>query len=181
MSRTILITGGARSGKSRFAEELALSYGSPLCYLATAQANDDEMTERIARHRLRRGALWQTIEEPLLLCQTLARIDGEYRAILVDCVTIWLSNLLLSSDSTQPDSEEQLMAHLHRLCACLPEMTTPVILVTNEVGMGIVPDNPLARLFRDVAGQANQLLAAVADELHFVVSGIPLQLKRRPS
>ena len=181
MSRTILITGGARSGKSRFAEELAFSYGSPLCYLATAQANDDEMTERIARHRSRRGGVWQTIEEPLLLPRTLARIDGEHRAILVDCVTIWLSNLLLCSDSTQPDCEELLMAHLHHLCACLPEMTTPVILVTNEVGMGIVPDNPLARLFRDVAGQANQLLAAVADELHVVVSGIPLQLKGRPS
>ena len=181
MSHTILITGGARSGKSRFAEELALSHGGPLCYLATAQANDDEMTERIARHRSRRGGVWQTIEEPLLLPHTLARIDGEHRAILVDCVTIWLSNLLLSCDGAQTGSEEQVMAHLRRLSATLREMTTPVILVTNEVGMGIVPDNPLARLFRDVAGQANQLLAAVADDVHVVISGIPLQLKGRPS
>lgn len=181
MSHTILITGGARSGKSRFAEELALSHGGPLCYLATAQAYDEEMTERIARHRSRRGGVWQTIEEPLLLPPTLARIDGEHRAILVDCVTIWLSNLLLSREGTQTESEEYVLAHLHSLCACLREMVTPVILVTNEVGMGIVPDNQLARLFRDIAGQANQQLAAAADELHVVISGIPLQLKGRPS
>lgn len=179
MSYTILVTGGARSGKSRFAENLALSHGGPLCYLATAQAYDNEMTERIVRHRSRRGAVWQTIEEPFLLPQTLARIDGEHRAILVDCLTIWISNLLLSLDDSKPDAEEQVLNHLHRLSATLREMSTPVILVTNEVGMGIVPENRLARLFRDIAGQANQILAAAADEVHVVISGIPLQLKGR--
>lgn len=179
MSHIILITGGARSGKSRFAEELALAYGGPLCYLATAQPYDDEMTERIGRHRQRRGAVWQTIEEPLLLPRALTRIDGEHRVILVDCVTIWLSNLLLSLDENQPDAEAQVLSHLQHLAAVLQEMSTPVILVTNEVGLGIVPENRLARLFRDIAGQANQMLAAAAGEVHLVVSGIPMQLKGR--
>lgn len=177
MSQTILITGGVRSGKSRFAEELTRGFGTPLCYLATAQPLDDEMQERITRHRLRRGSNWETIEEPLLIPQTLARIDGTYAAILLDCVTLWLSNLLLSYPEGDPEVESQILGHAHRLAATLRNMATPVLLVTNEVGMGIVPESPLGRLYRDLAGQTNQILAAASSTVYVTISGIPLKLK----
>jgi len=177
MTLHTLITGGVRSGKSRFAESLAMTHGAPLCYLATAQALDSEMDERIRRHRNRRDAAWQTVEEPLLLPQTLARLDGSYRAILVDCITLWLTNLLLSRYPDQIGPEEDLLNDLHRLSATLREMSTPVILVTNEVGMGIVPEHRLGRLFRDLAGQANQILAASCGEVYAMISGLPLKLK----
>lgn len=177
MPNNTLITGGARSGKSRFAEELVRNYGLPRCYLATAQALDEEMGERITRHQLRRGNSWETIEEPLMVPQTLARIDGIYSAILLDCVTLWLSNLLLSHAENDPDVEEQVLGHVHRLAATLRGMSTPVVLVTNEVGQGIVPESRLGRLYRDIAGQANQILAAVCDTVYVTISGIPLKLK----
>lgn len=177
MARTIFITGGARSGKSTYAEKLALDFGAPLCYLATAQTLDVEMDERVKRHRERRGAEWSTIEEPIHLSQALARCDGQYEAILVDCVTLWLSNLLFKYEDAGENIEERIREDLHRLKSTLQGMVTPVILVTNEVGMGIVPDNALARMFRDIAGMANHLLAAAADEVHAVISGIPLRLK----
>jgi len=177
MTHITLITGGARSGKSRFAEELVKRHGKSLCYLATAQALDDEMHERIERHRNRRGVAWETIEEPLMVPQTLARIDGVYNAVLLDCVTLWLSNLLLSYDETDASTEEQVLHHVHRLAATLRGMSTPVVLVTNEVGQGIVPDNQLARIYRDIAGQANQILAATSENVYVAISGIPLKLK----
>ena len=177
MSNNTLITGGARSGKSRFAEELTRSFGPSLCYLATAQPLDGEMDDRIHRHRLRRGAAWETIEEPLMIPQTLARIDGIYHAILLDCVTLWLSNLLLSCNEHDPGCEEVVLGHVHRLASTLRGMSTPVVLVTNEVGQGIVPENQLARLYRDIAGQANQILAATCDTVYVAISGIPLKLK----
>lgn len=172
-----LITGGARSGKSRLAEAMTAACGTRLCYLATAQSLDLEMADRIERHRHRRGDSWETIEEPLMIPQTLARIDGIYAAILLDCVTLWLSNLLLSCDENDPAAEEQVLGHVHRLAVTLRGMSTPVFLVTNEVGQGIVPDNPLARLYRDLAGQANQLLAACCNQVYVTISGIPLKLK----
>ena len=177
MATTILITGGARSGKSRFAEQLALRHGAPLCYLATAQALDDEMDVRIVRHQARRGSDWHTVEEPLALPQILTRLDGSYRAILVDCITLWLTNLLLLQGQEGADQEGQVIAEVQRLAVTLRSMTTPVILVTNEVGMGIVPEHRLGRLFRDLAGQTNQILAATCDEVYTVISGIPLKLK----
>lgn len=177
MATTIFITGGARSGKSRFAEELAHGFGAPLGYLATAQALDDEMAERIEKHRQRRGDPWQTMEEPLQLSRTLAGCDGTCKAVLVDCLTIWLSNLLMHYEDLQENVEARIMEDVGRLTATLAGMRTPVIVVSNEVGQGIVPENRLARRFRDIAGQANQLLAAMADEVHVVISGIPLRLK----
>jgi adenosylcobinamide kinase/adenosylcobinamide-phosphate guanylyltransferase len=177
MATTIFITGGARSGKSRFAEELAQRHGAPLGYLATAQALDGEMAERIEKHRLRRGDAWRTMEEPLLLSQALAGCDGSCKAVLVDCLTLWLSNLLMRYDDAQEDAEARIMDDVRCLAATLAGMRTPVIVVSNEVGQGIVPENRLARRFRDIAGQANQLLAAMADEVHVVISGIPLRLK----
>ncbi|MBI5482895.1 MAG: bifunctional adenosylcobinamide kinase/adenosylcobinamide-phosphate guanylyltransferase [Deltaproteobacteria bacterium] len=177
MSRTILITGGARSGKSAIAEKLARETGDSLCYLATAQALDGEMEERVKRHRERRGAEWSTVEEPLQLAQALAGCDGRYQVILVDCITLWLSNLLFKYEQSGTGAEDLILAEVERLQNALQAMVTPVIMVTNEVGMGIVPENSLARLFRDIAGRTNQELAAAADEVHVVISGIPLKLK----
>ena len=172
MSRIILVTGGARSGKSRFAERLALTFGTPLGYLATCESLDTEMDERVERHRKRRGLEWMTIEEPLRLTEMLAANDGRYRAVLVDCVTLWLSNLLLAHEKP-----ERVMATVRELVEAAPKFVTPLIFVTNEVGMGIVPENRLARVFRDLAGEANELLATAADEVHVVFAGLPLRLK----
>jgi adenosylcobinamide kinase/adenosylcobinamide-phosphate guanylyltransferase len=177
MGQTIFITGGARSGKSRFAEQLAAGYGAPLGYLATAQSLDDEMGQRIRKHQRRRGDAWKTIEEPLHLSQALTLNDGRFNVILVDCLTLWLSNLLLLDDEPREESETRVMDAVQLLAKTLRNMTTPVIIVTNEVGMGIVPENRLARIFRDIAGQANQIIAAAAGEAWLVASGIPLRLK----
>lgn len=172
MAKTIFITGGARSGKSRLAETLAEGFGQPLCYIATCESRDNEMAERIALHRARRGDAWQTVEEPVRLAEALKEADGRYRAVLVDCVTLWLTNLLLASEDA-----DAALDRVHALAGLLPELTTPLLLVSNEVGMGIVPDNALARSFRDLAGRANQLLAAAADEVYVTFSGMPLRLK----
>lgn len=177
MAKIIFVTGGARSGKSSFAEKLALEFGAPLGYLATAQVLDGEMDDRVRRHRERRGAEWTAVEEPIQLAQALAGCDGNYQAVLVDCLTLWLSNLLFKYEGSAENCEELISEDLQQLKNTLQGMVTPVILVSNEVGMGIVPENALARMFRDIAGEANQFLAAVADEVHVVISGIPLKLK----
>lgn len=172
MATTIFITGGARSGKSRLAEELALVYGEPLGYLATGRSGDAEMAERIARHRARRGPAWLTIEEPLDLAGAIHAHEGSVNALLVDCVTLWLTNLLLQHG----DAAKALLA-VESLILLMSGLKTPLILVSNEVGMGIVPENGLARAFRDLAGEANELLARAADEVYVVFSGLPLKLK----
>jgi adenosylcobinamide kinase/adenosylcobinamide-phosphate guanylyltransferase len=172
MSRIILVTGGARSGKSHLAETMALAWGDPLGYVATGRAGDGEMAERIARHQRRRGPQWQTMEEPLLLKEVIVGHDGYFKAMLVDCITLWLSNLLLAHNDAGRALDE-----VRALAAAMPSLATPLILVTNEVGGGIVPENALARAFRDLAGEANQILAAVADEVHMAVCGLPLKLK----
>ncbi len=171
-SKVIFITGGARSGKSRLAENLAAQFGAPLCYIATAQAEDDEMRERVARHRERRGAEWQTIEEPLSLTEAVRKHQGRYRAILVDCVTLWLANML-----AKYDDGEKLLAAVDSFTALFPGLETPLVIVSNEVGMGIVPENDLARRFRDLAGIANEKVARAADEVYVTFSGLPLKLK----
>ena len=172
MAKLTFITGGARSGKSRLAESLAAAYGEPLGYLATGHAGDGEMAERISRHQARRGAGWQTMEEPLDLAGVLTGHDGYFRAVLVDCVTLWLTNLLLAHDDPA-----RVLSEVKTLAELLPRLQNPVILVSNEVGMGIVPENRLARTFRDLAGEANELLAAAADEVYVTFSGLPLKLK----
>jgi adenosylcobinamide kinase/adenosylcobinamide-phosphate guanylyltransferase len=161
-----LVLGGARSGKSAHAE--ALIGGAPALYVATAQSFDAEMTERIRLHRDRRGANWRTIEEPLDLAGSLKANGVAGRPILVDCLTLWLSNLMLA--------ERDVEAEAGRLCALLP-VAAPVIFVANEVGLGIVPDNALARAFRDHAGRLNQRIAALADRVTFMAAGLPLTLK----
>lgn len=172
MAKTIFITGGARSGKSRLAEELAIKHGEPLLYVATAAFGDAEMAARIARHQERRGPAWQTIEEQYDLAGVLTGHDGWFGAILVDCITLWLTNLLLD-----PDRCDSALDHVRELAVTVKQMNTPVILVSNEVGMGIVPDNALARRFRDLAGEANEILAAATDEVYVMFSGLPLKIK----
>jgi adenosylcobinamide kinase / adenosylcobinamide-phosphate guanylyltransferase len=172
MAGTIFITGGARSGKSRLAEELALGYGAPLGYIATCRAGDTEMAERIVRHRARRGSAWLTVEEQLDLTGAVSAHDGKVNALLVDCVTLWLTNLLLHHGDAAT-----ALAEVTSLTCLMARLATPLILVSNEVGMGIVPDNPLARTFRDLAGEANEMLARSADEVYVMFSGMPLKLK----
>jgi adenosylcobinamide kinase/adenosylcobinamide-phosphate guanylyltransferase len=164
----ILITGGARSGKSTRAEVRALAIPGRPIYIATAEPHDDEMRERIARHRARRGAGWLERETPLELVTALSETDGG-GARLVDCLTLWLSNLM--------HAERDWSDEASRLADALARQRSPVVLVTNEVGLGIVPDNALARRFRDAAGLLNQMIARVADEVEFVVAGLPMRVK----
>jgi adenosylcobinamide kinase / adenosylcobinamide-phosphate guanylyltransferase len=164
-----LILGGARSGKSTYAERLAEGRAGPCIYLATAQAGDAEMAARIALHRERRGARWTTHEEPIDLAGALAEVAKPENIVVVDCLTLWLSNVM----HAELDVENQC----EQLCRALPGLAGPVVLVSNEVGLGIVPDNALARRFRDAAGRLNQAVAAVADRVVFVAAGLPLVLK----
>ena len=164
----VLITGGARSGKSRRAEARARSFPGRPVYIATSEALDAEEAERIARHRARRGDDWIERETPLDLVQALGETDGG-GARLVDCLTLWLSNLLLGGRDWSMEAS--------RLAEALGRQQSPVVLVTNEVGLGIVPDNALARQFRDAAGLLNQMIARVADEVELVVAGLPMRVK----
>jgi adenosylcobinamide kinase/adenosylcobinamide-phosphate guanylyltransferase len=169
MSRHCLVLGGARSGKSQYAEGLAQSHEGRRLYVATAAIRDEEMRQRIAHHRARRGNLWQTIEEPLKLADTLGREAKGESFILVDCITLWVSNLMLEGFAVQDAVDE--------VCDMLPKLDARIVLVSNEVGLGIVPDNALARRFRDEAGIANQKLAAVCSEVVFMAAGLPMRLK----
>lgn len=168
MNKTILVTGGARSGKSAIAENLACAAGPARVYIATAEPRDSEMAARIAAHRARRGEGWTTHEEPLDLAGALSATDGQGPR-LVDCLTLWLSNLMLA--------ERDWTRAAEAVIALLPTQSDPIIFVTNEVGAGIVPENALARAYRDAAGLLNQRLAAAADEVYLAVAGIPLRIK----
>ena len=170
-SRITLVLGGARSGKSAFAERLALSCApaGERVYLATGEAGDDEMAARIARHRARRGAEWRCVEEPVELAEALAREARGNRVVLVDCLTLWISNLMAHGRDVEAESI--------RLADLLPSLAGPAVLVANEVGLGIVPDNPAARAFRDHAGRLNRLVAGAADRVEFIAAGLPLTLK----
>lgn len=169
---TLLVLGGARSGKSRYAETRAIALGLPPIYLATATGGDDEMRARIAHHRNRRGEAWQTIEEPLDLVDALAAHLAPEQVVLVDCLTLWLSNLM--------HADRDVVAETARLRACVAAAAGPLALVSNEVGLGLVPETPLGRSFRDAQGRLNQEIAAVASEVVFVAAGLPLWLKRQP-
>ena len=166
-----LILGGARSGKSALAERLALDSGHGLVYIATAQPRDGEMADRIAHHRARRPADWACVEEPLALADALRRHARADRCVLVDCLTLWLSNLLGEADA--PCFERERSA----LLDTLPQLPGEVLLVSNEVGMGVVPMGELSRRFVDEAGRLHQALAAACDRVIFVAAGLPLTLK----
>lgn len=165
----LLVLGGARSGKSRYAQARAESLPGTLLYVATAQALDGEMADRIARHRDDRGPRWSTLEVPIDLSTAIAANAAPDRVLLIDCLTLWTSNLLFA--------ERDLDAETEALAVAVAQATGPVVLVANEVGLGIVPDNALARRFRDAAGRLNQAVAAVAQEVQFVAAGLPLRLK----
>ena len=165
-----LVIGGARSGKSAFAEGLMIGSGRPRRYIATAEAWDDEMRDRIARHRADRGTGWITVEAPLDLAAALAAVRAE-EAVLVDCATLWLTNHLLA--------DHDIAAETGRLLAALSACPAPVVIVTNETGWGIVPENALARRFRDEQGRLNQRLAGDADLVVAVMAGLPMVLKGR--
>ena len=164
-----LILGGARSGKSRYAEQMITATGLPALYLATAEARDDEMRQRIATHRARRGPRWTTIEEPVEIVNRLLAEAGGNQPVLVDCLTLWLSNLM--------GADTDIGFEIERFLAVLPRLECPVVMVANEVGLGIVPENAMARAFRDHAGRLNQGVAAVAQRVVFMAAGLPLALK----
>ncbi|MGB7912175.1 MAG: bifunctional adenosylcobinamide kinase/adenosylcobinamide-phosphate guanylyltransferase [Desulfobaccales bacterium] len=168
-----LVLGGARSGKSRYALSLAESFPAPRLFLATGEARDEEMAARIAAHQEERGPGWETREAPLKLPEAVGQGQGRYGAILVDCLTMWLANLMLRE--TAPDDD--LQTESRRLLALLERLTTPTIFVSNEVGLGIVPEGPLARRYRDSLGWLHQQVARAADLVVLVVAGLPLTLK----
>ncbi len=169
LPRLTLVLGGARSGKSRHAEELALSSGLEPVYVATAEALDAEMAARIALHRAQRGPTWRTVEEPLDLVGALARECAPGRAVLVDCLTLWLTNLMVSKRPVAPEIE--------RLIAALPGLVGAALLVSNEVGLGVVPTDPMARAFIDHAGRLHQRIAEVANAVVLMTAGLPQRLK----
>jgi adenosylcobinamide kinase / adenosylcobinamide-phosphate guanylyltransferase len=162
-----LVLGGARSGKSRFAEQLLAGHAGRRVYLATAEPGDAEMRLRIREHQQRRGEGWCTVEAPLDIGLAIAAANGE--AVLVDCLTLWLSNLMAAGRNVETATRD--------LGDCLERVAGPVVFVSNEVGLGIVPDNALAREFRDRAGRLNQALAARANRVFFLAAGLPLTLK----
>ena len=164
-----LVLGGARSGKSRYAETLVEGAASGGTYCATAEAGDAEMAARIAAHRARRGAFWRTIEAPLAVAEAIEAAPTPERPLLVDCLTLWLSNLMMG--------ERPLDEAFATLRMALRDAAGPIVLVANEVGLGLVPETPLGRQFRDAAGRLNQDIAALADRVAFVAAGLPLVLK----
>jgi adenosylcobinamide kinase/adenosylcobinamide-phosphate guanylyltransferase len=172
MKKKILITGGCRSGKSRFALDYANQHYSKKLYLATCEVLDEEMAQRVENHKKMRGPEWQTIEEPIEIVNKIRQYGGEVEVILSDCITLWLSNLLMR----QKDDPE-IMDEVGSLIDTIKHNQTSIILVSNEVGMGIVSADPLSRRFRDLSGMANQRIAEWVDTVIFMVSGIPIFLK----
>lgn len=198
MSQFTLVTGGARSGKSSFAELLAAQDNRPVIYIATAQIWDGEMAIRVKKHQQQRPSSWRLIEEPLEIGKTLTQLKDEEGVILLDCVTLWLTNMLLAGQAEHssqeangsasiPDSSDQSHHYNHvepkvleavkEVAGLAQEIKPKVIFVSNEVGQGIVPENPLARAYRDLAGRSNQILARSADHVYMVIAGLPMDLK----
>ncbi len=168
----LLVTGGCRSGKSRFAQRWAEARAASRLFLATAQAVDEEMAERIRRHKRGRGMGWSTVEEPMEVSRAIREHGHGVGVMLMDCATIWVSNLLVAGLS-----DEEVLAKAASLREVLQETPCSAAIVTNEVGWGIVPDHPLGRRFRDLAGSVNQILAEAADRLVLMVAGVPVTVK----
>ena len=171
--RLIFVTGGARSGKSQFAQDLAHSLEGRTVFIATAEALDDEMRKRIANHRRTRPSNWDTVEEPRHLGQAVQECAGAYDILLIDCLTLWISNLLTNDPLPETEIGREIKSFIN---SCKTERST-VIIVSNEVGMGIVPVDRLTRLYRDIVGRANQGISSEADEVYLVVSGISMKIK----
>ncbi|MEW6686252.1 MAG: bifunctional adenosylcobinamide kinase/adenosylcobinamide-phosphate guanylyltransferase [Candidatus Edwardsbacteria bacterium] len=185
--KIIFVLGGARSGKSSFAMAEALKINGRKAYIATAEALDEEMKQRIERHKIARGPGWDTYEEPLEIAEVIKKIEGKYRAIVIDCLTLWLSNLMCRTQNKEQRAqtmETDIQRFLDKLKMFRDDSSCTLIsgfrilfIVSNEVGMGIVPENEFARKFRDTAGFLNQKIAEIADEVYFVTAGIPLRIK----
>lgn len=181
-----LVTGGARSGKSTFAEELVRKAGERVLYIATAQVLDKEMSERVKIHQRRRPDSWDTIEEPFNVEKALDEHGEKYDAVLIDCLTIFVSNLMLNrkvldeSDTSfllSETEQNEILEKIHNMCNVATKLSSHVIVVTNEVGLGVVPIHGSGRMYRDLVGIANQIVASYASNVHLVVAGIPLLIK----
>ncbi len=173
-NKVIFVTGGARSGKSHFAQCLANDLKGNKVFVATAEPLDEEMKARIESHQRERPSGWDTLEEAKQLSMALNNCDGKYEVILIDCLTIWISNLLVNNSF----SEQEIVNELKILIDSCKTINATVIIVSNEVGSGIVPDNKISRIFRDITGKANQEIAHIADEVYLVVAGISLAIKQ---
>lgn len=169
--KIIFITGGVRSGKSSFALREASKFSGKKLYIATAEALDEEMRERIEDHKRKRGRDWDTYEEPIKIADVIKNIEDQYSVIVIDCLTLWLSNLFLNNKNVEKEIES--------FCCSLSTVYCPLFIVSNEVGMGIVPENEMARKFRDMAGILNQKVAEISGEVYVVVAGIPLKIKEK--
>ena len=176
MSNFIFITGGRRSGKSSYALELAESIGEKRLYIATAEPLDAEMKERAINHKKERGDKWDTAEEPIDIVNILNH-SKKYDVILIDCLTLWLCNIMHNGEPSGEPDNKTIMKHIHTLADSCAASDIKIIAVTNEIGLGVTPDNALSRRFADLAGLMNQLMAAKADKVIMVVSGIPLTIK----
>ena len=180
MAGITFILGGARSGKSSYAVSLAKSFSDRVVYLATGIPSDEEMRTRIENHRIARPEFWKTIEEPLNVGTVLIKIEGTTDVILLDCLSVFVSNLILhyqSEGASDTELEEKVLSRLLKTISIAREIKSKLIIVSNEVGMGVVPGTPLGRLFRDIMGRANQITAAEADEVFLLVAGLPIRLK----
>ncbi len=192
--KIILVTGGARSGKSTYAEKIAMNYGEPgelgkceqgnIVYLATAVPVDGEMVQRIKDHQEDRPAGWVTLEESLKITHALSRLPQGTKAVLIDCITFWVSNHLMDKAGVEEprgnkvkEIEVAIVEEARKLCGSLKELDCSAIIVSNEVGLGLVPEHVLSRIYRDALGRANQMLAEVSEEVIFMISGIPLKVK----
>jgi len=178
MGRLILFTGGCRSGKSSLAVRKAKELSENVCFIATCIPEDEQMKERIAMHRLHRPKSWCVIEEPLRLAEAISRIDSsKYPVVLVDCLALWVCNLMCRKEAAI-NTEEQIVGRVQKLVEAGRQFAGAVIFVTNEVGMGIMPDNEMARVYIDLIGRCNQIMAASAETVILVASGVPLTLKQ---
>jgi len=183
VGKLIFILGGARSGKSAYAQQLAKKVekerGGGVVYIATAEAGDEEMRERIERHRRARPPGWETVEAPRGVAAVVARVGEGRAAVILDCLTLLMSNLLLAEgeEANREETTRRVLREVEELIEAARAVEADVIVVSNEVGMGVVPPTPLGRLFQDIAGQANQLLAQAADEVYFLLAGLPQRLK----
>ena len=181
--KNILVIGGARSGKCRFAQELALKSGEPVLFVATAEAGDEEMRHRIEEHQRERPGAWSTLEATTRIGSQIMHKIGGARVVIVDCITLLVNNIFSRhSDQTgeqidAPLIEEKVTSEISELVECINRIDASFIIVTNEVGMGVVPANKMGRLYRDLLGKANQLLAQQADEIYLMVAGLPMKLR----
>ena len=174
-----MITGGAHSGKSRFAQELAVKLGEPVLFVATAEAGDEEMKQRIDKHRKERPADWRTLEVTTRIGNGIKQSIGGEQVVIVDCITLLVNNIFsqYGGDNNERIIEEKVIAEINELIRCIEQVEATFIIVTNEVGLGLVPVNKTGRLYRDFLGKANQMLARHASEVYFMVAGLPMRVK----